>query len=106
MHGSKKMDVYLHSASRPIIEDCEGVRFAPMPRVLAAAAMAQTKNHWDQIDDFKWLKAEASPNFSLLGEAQRVGDGVWMDKVVESEEREDVLRVLGIEWYEKGYFAN
>lgn len=96
MHGSKKVDVYLHSASRPIIEDCEGVRFAPMPKVLATPAMAGVKNHWDQIDDFKWLKAEASPNFSLLGEEKRVGDGVWKE-VAESEEREEVLRVLGIE---------
>jgi hypothetical protein len=97
MHGSKKVDVYLHSASRPIIEDCDGVRFAPMPQVLAAPAMAHVANHWDQIDDFKWLKAEASPNFSLLGEAERVEDGAWMDKIVESEDREDVLRALGID---------
>ncbi|KAH7393975.1 tubulin-specific chaperone-like protein c [Phaeosphaeria sp. MPI-PUGE-AT-0046c] len=99
MHGSKKVDVYLHSASRPIIEDCEGVRFAPMPQALATPAMAQVANRWDHIDDFKWLKAEASPNFSLLEEAQRVEDGVWRDKVVGSEDREDVLRVLGVEQF-------
>lgn len=33
MHGSKNVDVYLHSASRPIFEDCEGLRFAPLPGV-------------------------------------------------------------------------
>lgn len=32
MHGSKKVDVYLHSSSRPIIEDCEMIRFAPLPQ--------------------------------------------------------------------------
>jgi hypothetical protein len=31
MHSAKNVDVYLHSASRPIIEDCENVRFAPLP---------------------------------------------------------------------------
>ena len=31
MHGAKNVDVYLHCASRPIIEDCNGVRFAPLP---------------------------------------------------------------------------
>jgi hypothetical protein len=31
MHGARNVDVYLHCASRPIIEDCEGVRFAPLP---------------------------------------------------------------------------
>lgn len=31
MHASKNVDVYLHCASRPIIEDCEAIRFAPIP---------------------------------------------------------------------------
>lgn len=31
MHECKNVDVYLQSASRPIIEDCEGIRFAPLP---------------------------------------------------------------------------
>lgn len=31
MHGSKGVDVYLHCSSRPIIEDCEGIRFATLP---------------------------------------------------------------------------
>lgn len=31
MHGSKNVDVYLHCSSRPIIEDCELIRFAPLP---------------------------------------------------------------------------
>jgi hypothetical protein len=31
MHGSKDVDVYLHCSSRPIIEDCQGIRFAPLP---------------------------------------------------------------------------
>lgn len=31
MHESKNCDVYLHCASRPIVEDCKGIRFAPLP---------------------------------------------------------------------------
>lgn len=31
MHDCKNVDVYLHCASRPIIEDCENVRFSPIP---------------------------------------------------------------------------
>lgn len=31
MHGSKNVDVYLHCSSRPIIEGCEEIRFAPLP---------------------------------------------------------------------------
>lgn len=31
MHDCKNVDVYLLCASRPIIEDCSAVRFAPFP---------------------------------------------------------------------------
>jgi hypothetical protein len=31
MHSSKSVDVYLYCSSRPIIEDCEGIRFAKLP---------------------------------------------------------------------------
>jgi hypothetical protein len=37
MHGSKHVDVYLHSTSRPIFEDCEGLRFAPLPRIYVSS---------------------------------------------------------------------
>lgn len=33
MHESAQCDVYLQCGSRPIIEDCRGVRFAPLPDV-------------------------------------------------------------------------
>lgn len=31
IHDCKNVDVYLHCASHPIIEDCTGMRFAPLP---------------------------------------------------------------------------
>lgn len=31
MHDCKNVDVYLHCASRPIIEDCHNIRFSPIP---------------------------------------------------------------------------
>lgn len=96
MHGSRDVDVYLHSASRPIIEDCENVRFAPLPSCFSNAEIAQSANQWDQIDDFKWLKMEPSPHFSILPEAERVSDGVWRDKIMDekSERWEDLLKGL------------
>ncbi|KAF1946446.1 TBCC-domain-containing protein [Clathrospora elynae] len=98
MHGAKDVDIYLHSASRPIFEDCEGLRFAPLPAVHTTPAMAQTTNHWDQIDDFKWLKAEPSPHFSILPESQRVIEEVWRDKVPggDSVSLEDILKTVGV----------
>jgi hypothetical protein len=96
MHGSKNVDVYLHSASRPIIEDCQNVRFAPLPRVFAGPRSDHATNQWDQIDDFKWLKAEPSPNFCILAEAQTLGEEVWRDKVQGGEDGdlEDILRAV------------
>jgi hypothetical protein len=72
MHGAKNVDVYLHCASRPIIEDCEGIRFAPLPQELVRDELKTVQNQWDHIDDFKWLKAEQSPNWSVLPESERV----------------------------------
>jgi hypothetical protein len=31
MHCSKSVDIYLYSTSRPIFEDCQDLRFAPLP---------------------------------------------------------------------------
>lgn len=31
IHDCKNVDIYLHCASHPIIEDCSGMRFAPLP---------------------------------------------------------------------------
>jgi hypothetical protein len=37
MHDCKNVDVYLHCASRPIIENCSNVRFAPIPKCYVIA---------------------------------------------------------------------
>ncbi|KAJ4990774.1 tubulin binding cofactor C [Stagonosporopsis vannaccii] len=71
MHGGRNVDVYLHCGSRPIIEDCEGVRFAPLPEG-EMGAEGVGANMWDQVDDFGWLKAERSPNWGVLPEGERV----------------------------------
>lgn len=96
MHGSKCVNVYLHSASRPIIEDCQNVRFAPLPGVFAVPGLSSEANQWDQIDDFNWLKAEPSPNFGILQEAQRVKDHMWRDKVMcgEHGELDEILSAV------------
>ncbi|KAF2033264.1 tubulin-specific chaperone-like protein c [Setomelanomma holmii] len=96
MHGSKNVDIYLRSSSRPIIEDCKIVRFAPLPATFVTPASAQVANQWDQIDDFKWLKAEPSPNFSILPESQRVQEEVWRDKVVNCKDGDldDILDLV------------
>ncbi|KAM0324782.1 hypothetical protein ACHAQA_007746 [Verticillium albo-atrum] len=39
------------------------------------------ENQWDQVDDFKWLKAEKSPNWSVLPEEERLDEKIWEDVV-------------------------
>lgn len=34
-------------------------------------------NQWDQVDDFKWLKAEHSPNWSIVPEDEVLDETVW-----------------------------
>ncbi|RII06108.1 hypothetical protein CUC08_Gglean009323 [Alternaria sp. MG1] len=97
MHGSKDVDVYLHSTSRPIFEDCEGLRFAPLPDSYKTPEIEQSANQWNQIDDFKWLKAEPSPHFNILPAAERVSEEVWSRKIPGNDESLDgTLQAVGI----------
>lgn len=98
IHECRNVDIYLHSSSHPIIEDCSGMRFAPLPshyvcapgsltmfgclrvmltRKKVAEVDEKVENQWDQVDDFKWLKAGHSPNWTILSEAERLGEEVW-----------------------------
>ncbi|KAI9717370.1 MAG: hypothetical protein M1812_004722 [Candelaria pacifica] len=81
MHECRGCDVYLLCASRPIIEGCNDIRFAPLPELYKIAAEKPTENQWDRVDDFKWLKAEHSPNWSVLPSEERIHDEVWKHTV-------------------------
>lgn len=98
MHDSGNVAVYLHSASRPIFEDCVDLRFAPLPGVYMTPEISKVPNQWDQIDDFKWLKTEPSPNFRILPDAERVAEDTWRAVVLGSSDTEvgDILSVVGI----------
>lgn len=98
MHESKACDVYLHAAGRPIIEDCNSVRFAPLPEAYLKEADREITNQWQEVDDFKWLRAEPSPNWSILDESKRVTEGIWRDVVPGGPNMgaEDVLKAAGV----------
>lgn len=44
MHECKDCLVYLHCGSRPIIEDCKGIRFAPFPAVYVSILLHGTRD--------------------------------------------------------------
>ncbi|KAK8196935.1 tubulin binding cofactor C-domain-containing protein [Phyllosticta capitalensis] len=114
MHECRGVAVYLACSSRPIIEDCVDVRFAPCPSLYSPPTSTSTstpstdptpeaqpppqQNLWDQVDDFKWLKAEPSPNWRALPPAERVADAVWRDLVPGGPELgvDDILKAVGV----------
>ncbi|UNI17515.1 hypothetical protein JDV02_003853 [Purpureocillium takamizusanense] len=98
IHECRHVDVYLHCGSHPIIEDCTGMRFAPLPSCYMTEADAAVENQWDQVDDFKWLKAGHSPNWTTLSQHQVLPDDVWT-RVVPGQPGASVaetLRKVGI----------
>ncbi|EYU23976.1 hypothetical protein ABFS82_12G013100 [Erythranthe guttata] len=79
IHNAKNCDFYLRVRSRPIIEDCNGVRFAPyclnyegIEKDLTEANLGVENGNWENVDDFRWLRALQSPNWSVLPENERI----------------------------------
>lgn len=88
MHESHNVDIYLFCRSRPIIEDCSKLRFTTIPESLLGLLgrdsddLEKGTNMFDQVDDFKWLRAEPSPNWNLMQDREGVGEK-WKDVVEE-----------------------
>ncbi|KAI3325489.1 tubulin-specific chaperone C [Xylariaceae sp. AK1471] len=98
MHDCKNVHVYLHCTSHPIIEDCSQVAFAPLPSYYVDESTPAETNQWNQVDDFKWLKNIASPNWSTLAEKYRIPHDVWEETVrgKASLSTDDILRQLRV----------
>ncbi|KAJ0348790.1 hypothetical protein COL154_006482 [Colletotrichum chrysophilum] len=97
IHECRNVDIYLHCSSHPIIEDCENMRFAPLPAAFDTPEHP-VKNQWDQVDDFKWLKSEPSPNWSVLPEEERLAEEIWTKTVPgeKGKDLHDILKAVGI----------
>ncbi|PWA34132.1 CARP motif-containing protein [Artemisia annua] len=79
IHHAKGTDFYLRCRSRPIIEQSSGVRFAPyclcydgIENDLKESNLYDDTGSWANVDDFQWLRAVQSPNWSILPESQRI----------------------------------
>ncbi|KAJ5885262.1 hypothetical protein N7495_009772 [Penicillium taxi] len=82
MHDCKNVDIYLSCSSNPIIEACSNVRFGRIPKAYALDHdRPDHQDHWSQIEDFKWIKTEPSPNWSLLDPSDAVSEEVWSEIV-------------------------
>ncbi|KAK0353728.1 hypothetical protein LTR91_019268 [Friedmanniomyces endolithicus] len=98
MHESQGCDVYVLSSGRPIIEDCTDVRFAPLPGLYMREEDHRVENQWREVDDFKWLRNEPSPNWKVLEEQQRVKEEAWRDVIPSGPgvDVSDILQAVGL----------
>ncbi|CAO3590419.1 unnamed protein product [Absidia cylindrospora] len=60
MHDATNVDVLLQVSSRPIMEDSNRIRIGNNDQ-------KSSVNYFDQMNDFNWLKQQASPHWTLLG---------------------------------------
>ncbi|KAL8915499.1 MAG: hypothetical protein Q9171_000064 [Xanthocarpia ochracea] len=94
MHDCRNCDVYLQCGSNPIIEHCSEIRFAPLQGIPEGI---QT-NMWDKVNDFNWLKAGHSPNWSVLDLASRFKADQWniIQSLNEGDPVKTVLNTLNV----------
>ncbi|KAI7895508.1 tubulin binding cofactor C-domain-containing protein [Mucor mucedo] len=59
MHDAHHVDIMLHVTSRPIIEDSNNIQ-------VGRFQCSDAVNYYDQLEDFNWLKKQASPNWTLM----------------------------------------
>lgn len=79
IHNTKSSSFYTHITSRAIIEDTEGIAFAPyswcykgLEEDFALSGLSRDPNNWDMVDDFNWLANDKkSPNWSIISEEKR-----------------------------------
>ncbi|KAJ7566969.1 hypothetical protein O6H91_02G126100 [Diphasiastrum complanatum] len=81
IHSASSSDFYLRLRSRPIIEHTSKVRFAPyafhykgLENDLAEANLSEETGMWEKVDDFRWLRAVSSPNWSIIPPHERLSN--------------------------------
>ena len=72
IHQSKQNHFFILINSNPIIEHCTRNVFSPLrikysnsDEILKLSGVDESKNKFDQVQDFQWLKQEKSPNFEV-----------------------------------------
>ncbi|KAF3791192.1 Tubulin-folding cofactor C [Nymphaea thermarum] len=79
IHEAKRTDFCVRVRSKPIIEFCSGVRFAPyafsyngIENDLKEAGLGEETENWKNVEDFRWLRATPSPNWCIFPEEERI----------------------------------
>ncbi|KAL8900845.1 MAG: hypothetical protein Q9192_000850 [Flavoplaca navasiana] len=91
--------VLIVSCQQLRMHDCRKLRFAPLQEFVGLGVPeGYQKNMWDQVNDFNWLKAGHSPNWSVLDIACRFGADGWnaIQSLTEGDPVDTVLDAFGI----------
>ena len=111
LHMCQNCAVYLRCSSKPIMEECKDIKFAPLPACFVGTLIflprgltddgteQDTKlegsaNLWNQINDFGWPKAGESPNWRILGPEDdgTIAEDAWRE-LCSSQARSNRLNV-------------
>ncbi|KAI8145667.1 tubulin binding cofactor C-domain-containing protein [Fennellomyces sp. T-0311] len=78
MHDARSVNVLLNVSSRPIIEDSTNITVGPYQSM----NILDSVNYYDQVEDFNWLKKQASPNWRVMEDidADQVNRSVTHDE--------------------------
>ncbi|KAI9472488.1 MAG: tubulin binding cofactor C-domain-containing protein [Benjaminiella poitrasii] len=79
IHEAHHVDMMLHVTSKPIIEDSDNIQ-------VGCWNATESINQFDQIEDFDWLKKQASPNWKILNEERQ--------KMLEKEGLDEFKNIL------------
>ncbi|KAJ7567041.1 hypothetical protein O6H91_02G129500 [Diphasiastrum complanatum] len=90
IHSASSSDFYLRLRSRPIIEHASKVRFAPyafhykgLENDLAEGNLSDETEMWEKVDDFRWLRAVSSPNWSIIPPHERLSNLVPPEVIID-----------------------
>ena len=74
------------------------LRFIIFSQPLALHRQISVCSSRRNVDDFKWLRSEASPHWSVLDEAERIKPELWKDVVPGGPQlgTEEILKALKI----------
>ena len=74
LHHGVRCTFHLRVMSNPIIEDCSELSFAPYnieydglrAQLVEAGLGSTSRGMWKQVQDFKWHRAQHSPNWATI----------------------------------------
>ncbi|CCJ29202.1 unnamed protein product [Pneumocystis jirovecii] len=87
MHDCKNVDVLISCKSKPIIENCTGIRFGPNPYD------KDSYETWNEVQDFGWLKQSKSPNWDIIPEEDRWEASKW-ENIIHDKEVSDIINLI------------